>query len=135
MGRREGCFKPCAEVDRAVADDDVLKKYINEHGGDVAARKRVNIRVNLRKAFAGDELIHAEKRKAGGNRDGSKSEIVGDSVPLKVHAEKIVHGFIYRAKPDGRTLRADGAHVDKLNGENQRAEKHKRDSRPDEFTF
>lgn len=55
-GRKRG-FKPCAEVNRAVAYNYVLKNKINEHCGNVAARKSIYIRVDLFKAFAGDKLV------------------------------------------------------------------------------
>ena len=67
MRRGKRSFKPRTQVNRTVVYNYMLKKYINEHGGGIAARKDINIRVNLFKTFTGDKLVYAEKRKAARN--------------------------------------------------------------------
>ena len=67
MRRGKRSFKPRTHVNRAVVYNYMLKKYIDEHGGGIAACKDINIRVNLFKASAGDKLVYAEKRKATRN--------------------------------------------------------------------
>ena len=56
MRRGKRSFKPRTHVNRAVVYNYVLKKYIDEHGGGIAACKDINIRVNLFKASAGERL-------------------------------------------------------------------------------